>query len=94
MTIVIKEFEFKSEDNKKVIEGAFFYDEDVISEDDAEKIILDYGCDMNNSIFSKDAPCFFLPKAQADMLRHSWIPQKVDRAVEEALLAKEERMDL
>ena len=81
MNIVIKEFTFISNEANN-IEGVLFYDADVIDENTASKLIHTYGYEMDNRILKKDAPCFFLPKAQADML-HSWVQQKLNNTVTE-----------
>lgn len=73
MHLVVKDFVFEDEFGKDV-EGVFFFDEDVINEKEAEQIIYEHGPFLNNRVFSQEAPCFFLPKAQADMLRHIWVP--------------------
>ena len=45
---------------------------------------------MDNKVFTKDAPCFFLPKAQADMLRQFWVNQKVDNKIDDIVNELEE----
>lgn len=89
MNPVIREFKVK--DGDETLEGVFFFDADIFDEQMVEDIIRTYGYRMDNMVFRKDAPCFFLPKAQADMLRHSWLKQKVDDAVSEALNCKKKK---
>jgi hypothetical protein len=73
--------EFKVGDGDNAFEGVLFYDADIINAETVESIIRTHGYEMNNKVFKQGAPCFFLTKAQADILRHSWVKQKVDNAV-------------
>lgn len=86
MKIMAQDFSFqRSGKDGKIVEGTFFYDADILDDETVNKIIQVNGIDMNNKIFTSEAPCFFLPKAQADLLRNVWVKQKVDEAVKGAL---------
>ena len=82
MNLQTKSFSFEKSNGER-IEGTFFYDEDEISEEAADKIIQNSGAHMDNRVFKKEAKCFFLPKAQADLLRQVWIPHKVEQRLAE-----------
>lgn len=77
MNPIIHEFSFTGHDI--IIEGALFYDGDIISKETATEIITNFGTDLDNTVFKKDAPCFFLSKHQADLLRKVWIPDRDEK---------------
>lgn len=73
MNIKFKEYNCE-EDGKVVEEGVFLYDGDIITESEAHLIIKEWGAEMNNRIFSNEAPCLFLPKNKAELLFSKWFP--------------------
>lgn len=90
MNIMTREFHFK--DRESTIEGVFFYNADIVSEEVAVNTINKCGVEMDNQILKPDAPCFFLPKSKADLLQN-WVKQRINEAVEEALTDKNREME-
>ena len=73
--------EFSIAEKGKVEHFALFYDADVINDKLAEEIIRTHGFNATNDVFKPSSPCFFLPKAQADLLRSSWVPHKINNTL-------------
>lgn len=88
MNLLIKEFSF--EEYGRLVEGALFYDADILKDDIVEEIIYTYGTNMNNMVLKEDVPCFFLPKGQSDLLRKVWVPEKVNSVINDIVNKLEE----
>ena len=84
--------EFKVGLGDEAFDGVFFFDADVIDEETLQEIVKTHGYEMDNKVFKKEAPCFFLPKAQAELLRKSWVKQKTDSIRAEVIAEIEERL--
>lgn len=84
MRLMTREYSFQ--DYESIVDGVFFYDSDVISDESyVEDIIYEFGVRMDNRVLKKDAHCFFLPKPQSDMLRKEWVPQRINKFAEDIL---------
>ena len=80
MKIMARDYVFERR-GEVLTEGTFFYDADVLNKQMVDHAIRALGLTMDNSGLTQDAPCFFLPKAKADLLRASWQHQDIDKAI-------------